>query len=500
MTTPTAIQAELLNISDTQLSALMPFLVVFGGAVLGMFTAVMKKMSPKWPTFFVTVATCAVGLYLSCAQTGMEPVSIFGGMMVVDRFSVFFNMLFLGAALATTLLSFRYLDDEKLQYPEYYLLLLFSTIGMMLLTSSMDLIVLFISLEIMSIMVYVLVGFRRADRKGNEAAVKYFILGGAASAILLYGIALLYGATGSMNLRAILEVLTAQNGAANLLYTLGIWLVFLGFLFKVAAVPFHMWMPDVYEGAPVPITGFMTTALKAAAFGVFVRVFVGLGYGKLPASLQVSLEHILWGVAVLTMLIGNAVALTQTNLKRMLAYSSIAHTGYILIGFLAASKSADGYAPVVMYLSTYAVMNLGAFGLLTVLAAREDHGLNLHDLSGLSKRKPWLAFAMAVFMFSMSGMPLTAGFASKYLMFAGAVQAGYIWLVVLGVLCSAIAVYYYLRVLVYMYMRDPLEAPSAHRVPIWAAIVLIAAVAATFYVGILPSGLMSAAKAAVSQL
>ena len=361
--------------------------------------------------------------------------------------------------------------------------------------SATDLIVIFIALEIMSLSVYTLVGFRRADRRSNEAAMKYFILGSAASAILLYGAALLYGSTGSTGIHDILTYVQGHPNGMGPVFVLGVWLVVLGFLFKIASVPFHMWMPDVYEGAPTPVTGFMTTGLKAAAFAAFIRVFISMGYGKgLSEVVQNHIHDILWVSALLTMLIGNVIALTQTNLKRMLAYSSIAHTGYLLVGLIAAPSSELGYAPVVMYLLAYAIMNLGAFVVLTAISAREDSGLNLNDLAGLSRRHPWLSFSMAVFMFSMAGVPPTAGFVAKYQIFYSAVQAHETLLVVLGVLCSAISVYYYLRVLVYLYMRDPLGSPSANRVSAWSSLAVAAMVALTLQVGVLPAKMLNAAR------
>jgi NADH-quinone oxidoreductase subunit N len=495
------IRPELLTLSSEQLRALMPYAWVFGGILLTMFASVLRSIKPKWPVFALTLATAASGICASAALLHLEPQLLFNGMMVSDVFSNFFNIVFMGSAAVTTLASFRYLDKEKLQHPEYYVLVLFSALGMMLMASAQDLIVIFIALEIMSLGVYVLVGFRRSDRRSNEAAMKYFILGSAASAVLLYGSALLYGATGSTGIRQIFAFLHAHPEGITPVFMLGSWLVMLGFLFKVAAVPFHMWMPDVYEGAPAPITGFMTTGLKAAAFATFLRVFISLGYGKgLSVVIQSHIHDILWVCAVLTMLVGNLVALTQTNLKRMLAYSSIAHTGYLLVGLLSGANSEQGYAPVVMYLVAYAVMNLGAFVVLTALAAREDSGLNLHDLSGLSRRHPWLAFAMAVFLFSMAGIPPTAGFAAKYLLFYSAIQAHEVKLVIISVLCSAISVYYYLRVLVYMYMRDPVGAPPASRISVWSTLAVASMVALTLQIGILPARMVSAAKKAVTSL
>jgi NADH-quinone oxidoreductase subunit N len=495
------IRPELLTLSADQVQALMPYFLVFGGAILTILASVIRVISPKWSVFLLTLLTCAVGINSSFELMSHDAVPLFNGMMVSDSYSNFFNITFLAAALLTTLSSLRYLDRENLQHPEYYILLLFSALGMMLMASSLDLIVIFIALELMSLAVYILVGFRRADRKSNEAAMKYFILGSAASAVLLYGSALLYGATGFTQVRSILSFIQAHPNGISPVFVLGAGLVLFGFLFKVASVPFHMWMPDVYEGAPVPVTGFMTTGLKAAAFASFIRVFVSMGYGKgLSDMVQTHIHDILWVSAVLTMAIGNFIALTQTNLKRMLAYSSIAHTGYLLIGLLSGSHSELGFAPAAMYVVVYAIMNLGAFVVLTLVAARDDTGLNLHDFSGLAQRHPWLAFSMAVFLLSMAGIPPTGGFAAKYLLFYSAIQANEISLVVIGVLCSAVSVYYYLRVLVYMYMRDPVGSAPVLRVSIWSATAVAAMVALTLQIGILPERIVNAAKKAVTSL
>jgi NADH-quinone oxidoreductase subunit N len=501
MDTLITIRPELLTLSSDQLTALMPYLLVFGGSILAMLLCAVRVVHPKWPVFFVTLITAVVGIMGTASIIHTDTVLLFNGMMAGDRFANFFNILFLASAGLTALASFRYLDRENLQHPEYYVLLMFSTLGMMLMASALDLIVIFIALEIMSLAVYVLVGFRRADRRSNEGAMKYFILGSAASAILLYGSALLYGSTGSTNIRDILHFAQSSGGVTSPVFTLGAWLVLVGFLFKVAAVPFHMWMPDVYEGAPTPVTGFMTTGLKAAAFATFLRVFISMGYGSgLSAVVQSHIHDILWVCAALTMVVGNVVALQQTNLKRMMAYSSIAHSGYLLVGIIAGSGSDQGYAPVVMYLVAYAAMNLGAFVIMTMIANREDHGLNLHDLSGMAQRRPWLAFSMAVFLFSMAGVPPTAGFAAKYLLFYSAIQAHETVLVVIAVLCSAVSVYYYLRVLVYMYMRDPVGSPSNSRVSIWSAAAVAAMVLLTLQIGVLPARMMAAAKKAVTSL
>jgi len=285
------------------------------------------------------------------------------------------------------------------------------------------------------------------------------------------------------------------------LFVMGSALLVFGFFFKVAAVPFHMWMPDVYEGAPTPVTGFMTTGIKAASFAAFVRVFYHLGFGQQGESLglfQVHFHDVIWGAAALTMLVGNVIALTQVNLKRMLAYSSIAHTGYLLVGVLVAPFTEAGSGAVFLYLASYTIMNLGAFAVLSMLGGRSDSNINLHDLAGLARRRPLMAFAFAVFLFSMAGIPPTAGFSAKYLMLASAVQAGEIELTVIAVLCSAISVYYYLRVLVYMYMREPAsgEVP-AHGRSFAAAVTVAIMVVLTLQAGILPSRWMEMAKSAV---
>lgn len=501
METLKTIRPELLTLSQEQLQALIPYFWVFGGSVISILACVLRVISPKWPVFLIVIATCLAGIIPSFDLLHSAPVTLFNGMMVSDSYSNFFNILFLAAAGFTALVSFRYLDSEKLQHPEFYVLLLFSALGMMLMSSSLDLVVIFITLELMSLAVYVLVGFRRADRRSNEAAMKYFILGSAASAVLLYGAALLYGSTGFTNIKSILTCLQSNPNAVTPIFMIGTVLVLFGLLFKVASVPFHMWMPDVYEGAPIPVTGFMTTGLKAAAFATLVRVFITMGYGGgLSSLLSAHIHDILWVSAVLTMIIGNFVALTQSNLKRMLAFSSIAHTGYLLIGIIAGTKSELGFAPEVFYIVVYAIMNMGAFIVLTLLAARDDSGLNLHDLSGLSQRHPWIAFSMAIFLLSMAGIPPTAGFAAKYLLFYSAIQANEIPLVVIGVLCSAVSVYYYFRILVYMYMRDPAGSPRVLRVSVWSSFSVAVMVALTLQIGVLPARIMSIAKKAVASL
>lgn len=490
------IRPELLALPTEYFDALQAYFIMIVGSVITLFLSMIRHKYAKWIVFGAACLTLAFSICSTLTGFSPDSVFVFNQMLDIDGYVRFFNLVFLICGLVTLFVSVKYLDREELQHPDYTLLVMFSVIGMMLMVAALDFITVFISLEIMSLSVYCLVGFRRSDRRSNEAALKYFILGGAASAIMLYGVALLYGATMTTNMKDILEMVKANGLASSPLLSLGIWLVFAGFLFKVATVPFHMWMPDVYEGAPAPITGFMTTALKAAVFASLLRVFHYMGFGQgLDQTIQTALHHILWISAVLTMVIGNVIALTQTNLKRMLAYSSIAHTGYLLLGFLAGPNSPDGYPALLVYLVSYAVMNIGAFGILSIIASKGDQGLSLFDLQGLSRKHPWLAFGMSVFLFSMAGIPPTAGFAAKWTLFYSAVQAGEVWITVIAVLCSAISVYYYLRVIVMMYMRDPVDEMgiSVPRAP-WAVFAVAAMVLLTLQVGIMPQAWISAAQ------
>ncbi len=459
---------DTLSLPPHQLALLWPYLIVFLGTCVAMMLSVYSVTKPAISVPVVTILSLVGGLISSITLIEQPAQALFGGMLLSDPFSCYANVLFIASGIFVSLFSHKYLEKQGLNYSEYYLLIALSVLGMMLMASSLNLIIIFIALELMSLSVYVLVGFRRNDRRSNEAAVKYYILGSAASAVMLYGAALLYGASLSVDIREI-AARVAQSGALfNPMLLIGLMCVLIGFLFKVASVPFHMWMPDVYEGAPTPVTAFMTTGLKAAVFITLLRIMVSLsGAPVLTGNMAAVFHNLLWISAILTMFIGNVIALQQTNLKRLLAYSSIAHSGYLLIGLLSGAMGADGFTAVLFYVMVYAIMNLGAFAVLTVLSLQGDSGLELSDLSGLSQRHPWLAFAMAVFMFSMAGLPPTAGFTSKYFLFYSGVQAGEIWLVVLAVLCSAIAAYYYLRVIVFMYMRDPIGQVAA--APIHAA-------------------------------
>ena len=497
------IKPQNLSLSSEQMTMLLPYIIVAIGGMISLLAGVsVYSQDPKInkkKRNQAAIGTAMITLFstfLAIQRIWGEPtIILFNNMLSIDYFSCLFNLVFIGVTALICATSYHYLEKEDIHHAEYYPLLLFSCLGMMLLASSLDLIVLFLALETMSIAVYVLVGFRRADLKSNEAAIKYFILGSAVSAILLFGVALIYGATSSMNVTEIATWIKA-NPNLNHLFILGAVLVGIGFLFKVASVPFHMWMPDVYEGAPTSITSFMTTGLKAASFAAFLRVFISLGYADdVITVLDKGFHNLLWALAILTMFIGNVIALTQKNIKRMLAYSSIAHTGYLLVGLLTCGKSEYGTSSVVMYLITYVVMNIGAFAILDLISEKGDKNLDIEALSGLGFKHPALGFAMTVFMFSMAGVPPTAGFAGKYLIFSAAVQSEETLLAVLGVLCSAISAYYYLRVIVYMYMKEP-GNDSRIQFNLSNSAVIFIATMGTLQFGLFPTILIHAAKKA----
>lgn len=414
-------------------------------------------------------------------------VYAFHNTFVSDNFASFFNIIFCIGTALTILISINYIEQEGINHSEYYVLLLFATVGMIFMASAADLITVFLGLELMSISLYILAGFNRSKIESTEASLKYFLLGAFATGFLLYGMALIYGATGTTNLN---EIATAIKGDAlnskNLLY-MGTGLMVIGLGFKIASVPFHMWTPDVYEGAPTSITAFMSVGPKAAGFAAFFRVFlIGLN------GIMDQWITLIWVLAVVTMTVGNLAAIVQTNIKRMLAYSSIAHAGYVLVALVAANEL--GSASVLYYMLAYAFMNIGAFTVVIVLGRKGEENLNLEDYSGLATRHPALAFTMAVFMFSLAGIPPLAGFFGKFYVFSAAIKAGYIGLAVIGVLNSVIAVYYYLRVTVIMYMNEPSrEFAPLSLSPLTGAALLIALIG-TIYLGISPSQILELAQ------
>ena len=417
--------------------------------------------------------------------------SLFDGMFVHDGLTVFFTLLFCVVGALAVLFSWQYAKRTRIGRPEYYALLLSSILGMVVMAASNDLITIFLGLELMSLSLYVLVGFRRNLLESNEAALKYFLLGAFASGFLLYGIALLYGATGTTSLQGIGQFLGDTPLANNGLVIGGSLLVLTGFLFKVAAAPFHMWTPDAYQGAPTSVTGFMSAGAKAAGFAALLRIVMR----ALP-TLQHDWQPLLAVIAILTMTVGNVTALLQNNLKRMLAYSSIAHAGYVLVALVAGGF--DGYGAAVFYLAVYSIMNLGAFAVLTMLGRDSDEPMLVSDLAGLGFRRPWAGLALTLFMVSLGGIPPTVGFMGKLMVFNAAVKAGLIMpLVIVGVLNSVVSVYYYLRVTVALYMREPEGEPTAFSWNAPAALAVLLAAALTIYLGVHSQDLWAEARRSV---
>ena len=483
-----------MGISLPQISwgAMLPMLLVAGTGIL---ILILDPLTPPArrdrlaALGLVGIVAAAVALL---AQRG-RPEVVFGGMLAADAFALFFNLLFLLVAGLTLLISLPYVRRVGMDHGEYYALLLFSTLGMMIMASSLDLMTIFLGLETLSISLYILAGFLREQLKSNESALKYLLLGAFASGFLLYGIALVYGATGSINLKRVAEAIASGKVASPLLLTIGMGLLIIGFGFKVAAVPFHMWTPDVYEGAPTSVTAFMIAGTKAAAFAAFLRILMT----ALPV-LQPDWSRVLWVLAVLTMTVGNVVAIAQSNIKRMLAYSSIAHAGYILVALVAANKLGSG--SILFYLTAYSFMNLGAFAVVVALARQDGERVIIDDYAGLGLKYPFLGAAMALFMFSLAGIPPTGGFMGKFYIFSAAIQANYIGLAIIGVLNSVISVFYYLRITVVMYMgQGEAESRPAGLSPALRLAVLIA-ILGTLQLGLFPSRFLEVALRSVGAL
>ena len=480
---------------------LLPELVLTSGA-LGLLVADVL-LPNAWNR---ALAWLAVGILLASGgaliATGQDTLTIARGTLAVDGFGLFFKVLFLLAAAITVMMSERYLIVENVRPGEYYFLVLCATLGMMFMAGGIDLITIFIGLETMAVSFYILAGYIRPNRRSNEAAVKYFLLGAFSLGLLLYGMSFLYGLTGSTQLRTIATALAA--GDTGLLLPLAVMLLVAGVGFKIAAVPFHMWAPDVYEGAPTPITAFLSVGSKAASFAMLLRIFVeGLPAFRLDGLGVVWGQPLGWGaffyvLAVVTMTVGNVAALTQNNIKRMLAYSSIAHAGYVLIGVVAGTTR--GVTAALVYLMIYAFMQLGAFAIVVMLRRRDVIGDQLKDLAGLSASHPAAALAMLIFMLSLGGIPPTAGFMGKFWVFGAAIEGGYIWLAVIGVLNSAVSLYYYVRVIVSMYLTAPDEEPVSFRLSPAIVTVLALMVIGTIAFGVYPQALFEFASASAASL
>lgn len=493
---------------------ILPEVIVGGIAVIVMLIDAFARPRQRWITGTISLvglfsaATACVWMWRGGIASSTAD---FNGMIVLDEMRLSFTLIFLFVSAMTILISMVWVEAEKLVAGEFHSLLMFATCGMMLMASGNDLVIIFLGLEILSIATYVMAGFRRSDLRSNESSLKYFILGSFSSAILLYGIALVYGATatraGLPGTTNITEIATRLNDSRYpALLFVGAAMMLVGFGFKIATAPFHVWTPDVYEGAPTPVTAFMAAGPKAAGFASFLRVFifgfpfVVAGAGVMPVDAQI---HATWlaalGVlAIITMTVGNLVAIVQNNVKRMLAYSSIAHAGYALVGFVAAGAASDAakrteaLAAVAFYLLTYAVMNLGAFAVVTVIARTGDRRTEVEDYNGIGFRAPVLSFTLSLFLLSLLGLPLTAGFMGKIMVFRSALDMGFYTLVIIGVLNTAISAYYYLRLIIVMFFRERTTAWTAPAIPVSIAVALVITLVGTLYLGLFPGRVLDA--------
>ncbi len=410
-----------------------------------------------------------------------EPGTAFGGLLIVDGFATFFRVLVIVVGILTILPSYRFLRRQDAETSEYHALLLFSIAGQCVMASANELIMIFIGLEISSIASYILAGYLRDDKRANEAALKYFLLGSFATGFFLYGVALIYGSTGSVNLTAVRAAITGPNAPSPVFIGVAAALMFVGLGFKISASPFQIWAPDVYQGAPTPVTAFLSAGPKAAAFAVFLRIFM-TAFEPIASGW----EPLVWGSALLSMTVGNFAALLQSNVKRLLAYSSIAHAGYVLVALTA--RSDVGTAAAMFYLAAYAFMNIGAFAVVSHLSGKGERYQNVDDFAGLAQKQPMTAAMLSIFLLSLIGVPLTGGFFGKFYIFKAALESHLVWLTVLGLLNSAVAAYYYLRILVMMYMHEPSEAANnAEPLSPGLSAALIVPALATLILGIFPS-------------
>jgi NADH-quinone oxidoreductase subunit N len=462
------------GVSTSDFYYFLPEIVLTAGALLVLVADVLLPRGSRllaWLTIAVLGATAIALLPF----TGTD-VEIANGLIAVDEFALFFKVVFLLAAALTVLMSVHYLEIEGASPGEYYFLVLCATLGMMVMAGGIDLITIFIGLETMAVSFYILAGFIKPNQRSNEAAVKYFLLGAFSLGILLYGMSLMYGLSGTTSLHRMATIFVGQEADHRL--TLAMVLVLAGIGFKIAAVPFHMWAPDVYEGAPTPITAFLSVGSKAASFAMLIRIFLE-GFPVLSADWRLLFE----ALSIVTMTVGNLAALTQSNVKRMLAYSSIAHAGYLLMGVVAGTER--GITAMLIYVMIYSFMQLGAFAIVIMLRRRDTIGDELKDFSGLYLRDPFAAFAMLVFMLSLGGIPPTAGFMGKFWLFGAAIESGYVTLAVIGVLNSAVSLYYYIRIVVFMYLKKETTGSEPVMSPLLGATV-VAAVAATLVLGVYP--------------
>ena len=476
----------------TEYPAIIPIVIVGLSAAAAMLAEAFRQPGERMPIAGLGL----IGLIGAAIASGFLWNSDARSMNVIrsDNFALFINIILCVVGILTMLFSDDVIEREQIPAGEYYALTLFAICGMMMMAAATDLLVIFIALEILSLAVYVLTGIRRQSATGAEAAFKYFLLGAFSSAFFLYGVAFAFALSGSTRIEEIGVALSSQaTGAPSTVALLTVGLLAVGFAFKISAVPFHMWTPDAYEGAPTIVTAFMSTSVKAAAFAAFVRVFLS------PLEpLQAHWIPVLSALAAVTMIVGTVVGVVQTNVKRMLAYSSIAHAGYMLLGMVSANR--DGKASILFYLAAYAVTNIGALGVVALLGTAQNQHDELRDFAGLWRSRPGLAALMTVFLLSLGGIPPTAGFIGKWYIFSAAVQEGHYWLAVIGVLTSVVSVFFYIRVVVMMYMADREGVAAPARITTFGMAALTLAIVAIFYLGILPTPILNLAADSIATI
>jgi NADH-quinone oxidoreductase subunit N len=469
---------------------MFPLLTLIVGALLVLILEVSIKRENKTYLAYISIIFLMICGFF-CVQSWGKDFSYFNNHLYLDNFALFFSIVLIITTILVTLISMKYLSLQNTNVGEYYALLLLALSGMLIMVSSSDLIVIFLGLEVLSMSSYTLAGLKRDDQKSSEAALKYFLLGSFASAFLVYGLALLYGVSNSTNIAAIIDFFKTESSLSFMAFA-GLGLVIVGFGFKIAVVPFHMWTPDVYQGAPTPITAFFSIGPKAVGFAVLVRLLYPFWHVAYDSEVIFSL---LWIISALTMIIGNLIALRQTNIKRMLAYSSIAHAGYLMVAILSQDTSS-----LMFYFVVYLFMNIGAFAAVIALGKKDKEYLELDDYAGIGFKYPWIGATFAVFLFSLAGFPPTGGFLAKFYVFSAAVREGLVSLVIIGVLASLVSVYYYLRIIVYMYMREPTHEVDINLENPALFLVLFLCLYGVLQLGIFPGNILLIIKQAVSSI
>jgi len=482
-----------MNFIFPQFAAALPEITLLVMACVILLVDVFLKEKHRFITYFLVQLSLVTVFALTLSQFQEYPVAIvtFSGNYIVDKLSILSKLFIYVFSFFAFAYAREYISARKLIRSEYYLLGLFAVIGMSVLVSGNSFLMIYLGLELLSVMLYAMIAMHRESRLAVEAAMKFFVLGGLASGFLLYGISMLYGLTGSMQIDEVAQLLRSHQDIVPLIAMV---FVLAGIMFKFGAVPFHMWVPDIYQGAPTPVTLFIASAPKIAAFAMTIRLLI-----QAMPSLEVDWNHVLIVVSILSMFLGNVLAIAQTNLKRMLAYSSIAHVGYTLLGVLAGPFSTEGYSAAMFYIVTYVLVVVGAFAIITLMSHEGEEFDALEDFRGLNARNPWLAFMMLVLLFSMAGVPPTVGFFAKLGLLQALIQAHFVWLAVVALLSALIGAYYYLRVVMLMYFEEPTEQAAARPIVISRDMMMAISVngSAALVLGLLPSALIELCRITV---